>query len=167
LRLTNGNQNDFVDEANPLPVKLKTGTDIIGTVKLSDGTDALLINTDGSITVQDKKYYSEITILASGARTVSGETGEIPVGNVTELVAFIDVTAASGTSPTLDGKFQIKDPVSGKWFDLTDLTFTQATAVTSEMKTKSGLLGSIIKFVYTIGGVSPSFTFSVGAVGKS
>lgn len=112
-------------------------------------------------------YASEVTVLASTARTASGESAVIDAGSFKEAVAFLDVTAASGTTPTLTVKFQTQDPVSLKWFDLAGLTFTQATAATTEMKALANLLGSKIKCVYNIGGTTPSFTFSVGLVLKS
>lgn len=113
------------------------------------------------------KGVQEITVLASSARTSSGNTAEIDIGNYKEAVIFLDVTAFSGTSPTLDVKFQTQDPVSLKWFDVTELTFAQATGVVGEMKSKSGMLGSKLRCVYTLGGTSPSFTFSVGLIAKS
>ncbi|MCM8900625.1 hypothetical protein KVG29_05200 [Caldicoprobacter algeriensis] len=135
----------------------------------SDGTNARRILTDanGVVQVQVVQTTQEVTMLASAARTASGDTSATPVDvkKYKEAVFFLDVTAVSGTAPTLDVKIKTKDPVSGKWFDL--VNFTQVTAVTSEMKAVSGLLGSQIAVFYTIGGTTPSFTFSVGAVLKS
>jgi hypothetical protein len=135
----------------------------------SDGTNAQRIKTDtnGVVQVQLVQTAQEVTMLASAARTASGDTSAIPVDvkKFKEAVFFLDVTAASGTTPTLDVKIKTKDPVSGKWFDLA--SFTQATGITSEMKAVSGLLGSQIAAFYTIAGDTPSFTFSLGAVLKS
>jgi hypothetical protein len=135
----------------------------------SDGTNARRILTDanGVVQVQLVQTTQEVNILASAARTASGDTSTTPVDvkKYKEAIFFLDVTAVSGTTPTLDVKIKTKDPVSGKWFDL--VTFTQATAVTSEMKTVSGLLGSQIAVFYEIAGTTPSFTFSLGAVLKS
>lgn len=135
----------------------------------SDGTNAQRIRTDanGVVQVQLVQTAQEITMLASAARATSGDTSATPmdVKKFKEAVFFLDVTAVSGTTPTLDVKIKTKDPVSGKWFDLA--SFTQATAVTSEMKAVSGLLGSQIAAFYTISGTTPSFTFSLGAVLKS
>lgn len=135
----------------------------------SDGTNAQRIKTDtnGVVQVQLVQTAQEVTMLASAARTASGDTSAIPVDvkKFKEAVFFLDVTAASGTTPTLDVKIKTKDPVSGKWFDLA--SFTQATGITSEMKAVSGLIGSQIAAFYTIAGNTPSFTFSLGAVLKS
>lgn len=108
---------------------------------------------------------TEITLLASETRTTSGDTSGTPVDvkKFKEGNFFLDITAVSGTTPTLDIAIKTKDPVSGKWFTI--VQFTQATAIGSEMKTV-GNLGSLIAVFYTIGGTSPSFTFSVGAVLK-
>lgn len=135
----------------------------------SDGTNARRILTDsnGVVQVQLVQTAQEVTVLASAARTASGDTSATPIDmkKYKEAVFFLDITAVSGTTPTLDIKIKTKDPVSGKWFDL--VTFTQATAVTSEMKAVSGLIGSQIAAFYTIAGDTPSFTFSLGAVLKS
>lgn len=142
---------------DPLPA----GSNVIGKVEIDQTTPGV---TNG---VQIVQSAQEVTLLASAARTTSGDTSATPVDvkKYKEAIFFLDVTAVSGTTPTLDVKIKTKDPVSGKWFDL--VAFTQATAVTSEMKAVSGLLGSQISVFYTIGGTTPSFTFSVGAVLKS
>ncbi len=135
----------------------------------SDGANARRILTDanGVVQVQLVQTAQEVTMLTSGTRTSSGDTSATPIDvkKYKEAIFFLDVTAVSGTTPTLDVKIRTKDPASGKWFDL--VTFTQATGVTSEMKTVSGLLGSQIAVFYTIVGDTPSFTFSLGAVLKS
>ncbi len=109
---------------------------------------------------------TELILLPSTAITVSGDTSANPIDvkKYKEANFFLDVTAVSGTTPTLDVVIKTKDPASGKWFNL--VQFTQVTAVSSEMKTITGNLGSLIAVFYTLGGTSPSFTFSVGAVLK-
>nr|BDD47810.1 hypothetical protein 11 [Bacillaceae bacterium] len=111
--------------------------------------------------------FKNDTVLPSLARTTSGNSVEFDVSKYKEAIVFLDVTTASGTSPTLDVKFQTQDPASLKWFDITGLTFAQKTAVGNEVKEKSNVLGSKIRCTYTIGGTTPSFTFSVGLVLKS
>jgi hypothetical protein len=107
------------------------------------------------------------TILSSDARTVSGNSLEFDISKFKEALVFLDITSSSGTTPTLDVKFQTQDPVSLKWFDLTELTFTQKTTLGSEMKKTNGLLGNKVRCSYTIAGTTPIFTFSVGMVLKS
>ena len=108
-----------------------------------------------------------VTLLPSAARTSSGDTKSAPkeVAEYREAVFFLKVTSVSGTDPTLDVKIVTYDPASGDWFDL--VSFTQATGTTKEMKAVSSGLGHKIAVEYTIGGTTPSFTFSVGCVLKS
>lgn len=135
-----------------------------------DGLETTLTaikDTDGIKKIADpvKLAYENLTILASEARTTSGTSSEFTVGNYKEASFFLNVTAASGTTPTLDVTIQTKDPVSSEWFDI--VTFTQATGITKERKAdKNTDIGSVIRANYTIGGTTPSITFSLGAVVK-
>lgn len=172
-------QGQILGTYNGEPVSVKT--DVSGNLMLSSlpaGTNNIgdvdvltlpALPTGANDIGQVLNGFQNATILASAARTVSGDTNATPTdtGKYKEAIAFIDVTAATGTTPTLDVKFQTQDPVSLKWFDLTSLTFTQKTVVATEMKTQSGLLGSKLRCVYTIAGTTPSFTFSVSLVLKS
>ncbi len=107
----------------------------------------------------------EGTILASAARTTSGQSADITLSNGSMLAVYLDVTAASGTSPTLDVTVKAKDPASGKYFTIG--SFAQKTGAASEAVFIGG--GADVEFAvrtfrveYVIGGTSPSFTFSVG-----
>lgn len=108
-------------------------------------------------------YTTYHTFLASAARTASGESGVIDLGFADEAIVFLDVTAASGTSPTLDVKIQVADP-NGAYYDLA--SFAQKTAAGREAKQIANF-GQNAKIVYTIGGTTPSFTFSVTAISKN
>lgn len=105
---------------------------------------------------------------ASGAETASGDSKSTPV-KVTQFQEgefFLDVTAASGTNPTLDVTIVTRDPISLKWFVIA--TFTQATGVTTERKVLTANLGAFIAAAWAIGGTdTPTFTFSLGAVFKA
>ena len=72
--------------------------------------------------------------------------------------AVLHVTAASGTSPTLDAKIQTSaDNVSFSDY----ITFAQKTAVGSEFKTSTSNPARYARAVLTIGGSSPSFTVAI------
>lgn len=108
-------------------------------------------------------------ILASASRTANGTSADITIPIGSKLAVFLDVTAATGTNPTLDVVVQTKDPVSGKYFSIG--TFTQKTGVGSEAIFIGGgadteFATKTIRVEYTLGGTDPDFTFSVGyAVG--
>jgi len=109
----------------------------------------------------------DATFKASGAVTASGDSKATPV-NVKQFKEgefFLDVTAASGSSPTLNVVIVTKDPISGKWFTL--VSFTQATGVTTERKVLTGNLGADLAATWALGGTTPNFTFSIGAVLKA
>ena len=107
--------------------------------------------------------YLTTVLLASGARTASGEGSSIDLENTRELIVTLDVSAASGTTPTLDVKIQ-HSPDGVKWSDL-GTAFAQKTGVSREVKVFTQY-HRYVKTVYTIAGTSPSFTFSVEATAK-
>ena len=112
------------------------------------------------------RFHKEVTLLSSLQRSASGSTEDAPtaVAFFKEANLFLKVTAVEGTSPTLNVVVETQDPVGGTWETLS--SFTQATAGGTEMKTIAGNLGYKLAIKYTIGGTTPSFTFSVGAVFK-
>lgn len=102
---------------------------------------------------------STVTLLASAARTTTASATAIPgFAAAAKLVLQLNVTAASGTAPTLD--VVVQDTVDGTNYS-TIATFTQATAVTREVIRLSTPFTDSLRVVYTIGGVTPSFTFAV------
>lgn len=111
-------------------------------------------------------------LLANNTQTTSG--GKI-VGTSDFLGAifFLDVSARSGTTPTLDVKLQHVDGISGNFVDIPGASFTQKTAVGSDTlvvfpglvelanRKVSSALGDQVRIVWTVGGTTPSFTFSL------
>ena len=99
------------------------------------------------------------TVVPSAAYTATGNFDLSDLtGNWDEVALYLDVTAASGTSPTLDVVYQTTVDGGTTWF--THTSMTQATAATTEKKViaNSGVYSRIL---YTIGGTTPSFTFTV------
>jgi hypothetical protein len=173
------------DAGRPMPQYMNSagnyeawkGANGAGKVAADDGAIATLgTTTDAStqntvigrlqqlISLQTANKFANLTMHASQAETVSGQTADVNVGNYQEGIFFLNVTAVSGTNSTLDIKIQTKDPVSGTYFVIA--SFTQVTAVTNQVITIPNCLGSIINASYTLGGMSPSFTFSLGGVVK-
>ncbi len=78
----------------------------------------------------------------------------------------VHVGAVTGTTPTLDGKIQ--DSADGAAFaDVVGLTFPTVTAsnVDQSLGVDTRQVRRFIRYVGTIGGTTPSFTFNVGALG--
>ncbi len=137
----------------------------------ADGTSGANVPASATLiyngsTFDKERNNTEASPVTSAARTTSGNSADITVYNGAMLAVFLDVTAASGTSPTLDVTVKVKDPASGKYFVIG--TFTQATGSTNQALFIGG--GADVEFAtrtyrieWVIAGTSPSFTFSAGA----
>lgn len=117
---------------------------------------------------------TQITYFTSSART-STTNGALAMNHRGKGVSLhLDITAASGSSPTLDIKLQGYDELGEDYFDIPGAAFAQATgtgtdelvlypgvAETSNVSV-SDVLPRVSRAVATIGGSSPSFTFTLG-----
>jgi hypothetical protein len=133
-------------------------------IDTNGGSVPVVVDSSGAFRIVDKTQNS--TFLSLAAQTTTVNSSAVDVTGFQEMTAFINVTAASGTSPTLDVKFQVQDPVSLAWFDVASGAFTQKTAVSSEMKLITAGIGTTVRCVATIGGTTPSFSFTVSATFK-
>jgi len=102
------------------------------------------------------------TIMATGAKTTTGNGTARQLGAVTatqKVYAAMHVIAVSGTDPTLDMIVE-SDDAEGFASGVPRITFTQATAITSEWKTADGAItDDWWRASWTIGGTDdPSFT---------
>lgn len=152
------------------PVQLTAGTASVGTVILGTGSatvGTVILGTGTASVGKVTKTAGSLdsNLLTSAARTASAQTTTTAVGAYTMGVFYLDVTAVSGTTPTLNVTIEGKDPTSGKYFTIG--TFTQLTAIGNQRITIPQLLDSNIRVNYQIGGTTPSFTFTVGATFKA
>ena len=99
-----------------------------------------------------------VSLFASAARTATVNGSAIELGGRCMARLDLKVTAASGTTPTLNVKVQ-HSPDGTTWTDV-GTAFTQATGATTEHKVVSGL-DRFVRGVATIAGTTPSFTFSL------
>lgn len=107
------------------------------------------------------------TLAASAARTATGTGSAVcGFGRFEKFAAELVVSAASGTTPTLDVTIQHSIDGGTTWFTL--MTFTQKTSTGSELKSEAEVeaataevYGDCIRAIWTIGGTTPSFTFYV------
>lgn len=115
-----------------------------------------------------------VTLVASAARTASGDSGTLEgFGDVTAARVQLNVSAASGTTPTLD--VVVEDTLDGTSWN-TIGTFAQKVAAgrevinmhagKAESATFQPLFADRWRVRWTIGGTTPSFTFSVAAAVK-
>lgn len=95
--------------------------------------------------------------VASAARTATGTGTAFNTDGAEELEATLDISAASGTTPTLD--VILETTVNGSdWY--TAGSFAQKTGIDNDAKAFDSL-GQQCRWKWTIGGTTPSFTFSI------
>lgn len=102
----------------------------------------------------------DVTLHASGAETATGSSAGVELADKGTVRLTLAVTAASGTTPTLDITIETSSDngVSDSWRSLG--TFTQATGTTTAYKSFGGC-DRYVRSRRTIGGTTPSFTYSI------
>ena len=105
---------------------------------------------------------SDLDVLVPSAPvTATGNSGPLNgYGPAKVIRAQLEVTAVSGTTPTLD--VVIEDTLDGVNWNVIG-TFTQATVATRQVLNIATSFAETIRVRYTVGGTTPSFTFSVRA----
>lgn len=122
-----------------------------------------------------------ITLKASGAQTASTNGAALGTSLITAAItednvgftqagrAYLDITATAGTSQTMDLKIQGRVSGSDAWTDLGSFTRKagSSTTLTSPATDELFLPGPLppeLRYVSTLGGTSPSFTYSLKVV---
>ncbi len=97
-------------------------------------------------------------ILASAARVASGETSGFGCRAAQSLRIYADVTAVSGTSPTLNVTIQ-SSPDNSQWYTAASFSEIDATGNHTQVAT---FPGRYFRCAYVIGGTdTPTITFSL------
>jgi hypothetical protein len=98
-------------------------------------------------------------VVASAARTTTGNSGALAAEKGLNLALLVEVTASSGTTPTLD--FTVEWSADGVNFAVAQAvdSFTQITAATVRAVKSFTVKMPFYRLVWTVGGTTPSFTF--------
>lgn len=100
-----------------------------------------------------------VSLAASAARTATAAGTALEIADKGAVRLLLDVTAVTGTNPTLDVTIETSYDGSTGWTSLG--TFTQNTAVSSQRKNFSGA-DRFVRASWVIGGTAtPTFTFSI------
>jgi hypothetical protein len=178
-----GNRANGAINALPVSIQGAVDTEFAAAAALGDGVANPTTASVGSLasefngtTWDRQRGNTAVSVEASSAKTASGNSAAaITNHSARGAVLFINVTAVSGTTPTLAVRAQMQDPVGSGWVDIPG-------AVTASITT-TGLVALAIypgatvvanaavsyplprtwRLAWTIGGTTPSFTFSVGA----
>lgn len=98
--------------------------------------------------------------VASAARTATGTGTAFDTEGADNISGTLTVTAASGTNPTLDVTLETTADGTNYY---TVGSFTQKTGTATADAKVFGPVGSLSRWKWTIGGTTPSFTFSISA----
>lgn len=108
---------------------------------------------------QGQSYDADDVTLRESAAMTSTTTGEwFELGDRGTLRLDLEIAAASGTNPTLHVQIETAKTASGTARAVD--AFGPKTAAGSERRCMSGL-DRYIRYVATLGGTSPSFTFAL------
>lgn len=107
-------------------------------------------------------------LLPTAARTTTGVGSAIDLTAYEGVVAIIlDSAAGTGTTPTLDVKLTDCATSGGTYGDISGAAFVQITTTASRqiIYVDVDKVKQFVKVSSTIGGTTPSFTYSVNVVG--
>ena len=100
-----------------------------------------------------------ISLLASAARTTSTTSDILEVGDKASLRLDLAVTVVSGTAPTMHVQIETREAYGSGTWRVVD-AFPIVSSVSS-LRRSIGGLDRFVRAVCTIGGSTPSFTFSL------
>lgn len=104
--------------------------------------------------------YKARNTVTSAAKTTTGNSGALTLDPGATLQVFLDVTAVSGTTPTLDVTVEWSHDGASFFPAQPPDSFTQVTAVSKAVK-NIPVKAPFYRVVWTIGGTTPSFTFAI------
>lgn len=141
-------------------------------------TSITVDNTNLAGTITQKQFaarmgrsYATQTVLnqASAAQTTSADFGDLDVSKCRRITVDINITAVSGSSPVIQF-FIDRKGVDGNYYNIwSSSSGINSTGVVSRtigaFAETEQALGSTVKLRWTIGGSTPSFTFSASIIG--
>jgi hypothetical protein len=104
-----------------------------------------------------------VTVLSSAARTSTHQSNAFDTGNLDSIAVFVDVTAVSGTTPSMT--VNVEWSHNGTDWHSADSAdaFTAITTASKKVK-RFDVKGTKFRLNNTVSGTSPSFTFSATVV---
>lgn len=104
-----------------------------------------------------------INSAAGAAVTATQTSAKLNAGQYSVAKAYLNITAASGTTPTLVVKFQ-DSPDGTIWTDVTSGAFSSQNAVSVNSLVLTNV-GPYLRAVQTVGGTTPSFNYDLKVAG--
>ncbi|HEY9659866.1 MAG TPA: hypothetical protein V6C65_15525 [Allocoleopsis sp.] len=143
--------NAASDSGNPVKIG---GVYRSTTQTYSDGQRANLAMNLNGMAVIDSSATD-----VSGTFTTTGNTSAIDASGYGSIGFTLNVSAASGTTPTLDLDLQTSNDGVNDW--TTQYEVERFTTTGSYVAARHSLQARYYRYLYTISGTSPSFTFTI------
>jgi hypothetical protein len=153
-----GSAEDAATTANPVIVGGIVRTAVAPATLIAGDAARDTMLPSGGKTVAHAAPWVNTAEVASAARTATGNSGAISTPAGGAISGLINITAVSGTSPTLD--LTLEESMDGGTTWVTRWAAHRATAVTT-IEIPIMKVGGIRRWAWTIGGTSPSFTFQI------
>jgi hypothetical protein len=105
------------------------------------------------------------TVVASATQTASGVSGAIEAFGLRSFVLLTEITAASGTTPTVVFSVEWSYDGGATWYlpdPSADVFTSRSTA--SNWSRQVAARGDVYRVRWAIGGTTPSFTFAIHEV---
>ncbi len=121
-----------------------------------------------SVIQQNLEKVTVVAGVATAAVTSTATSGSIDLLEYDgDVLLILDSAAGGGSSPTLDIKLTESDETGGTFTDLSGATFTQVVDAASMQTLTINKDSSkrFVRIVQTVGGSSPTFTFSINLIG--
>lgn len=170
--------SNAIDQDSSGTVLQKTDTLLLQNYTYTYITTITVDNTNLANTITQKQFAAimgkikaQKTVLnqAGAAHTTSSDFGDLDVSICRRIAVDINVTAVSGTSPTIQFFIDRKDALGNYyqiWASSSGINTTQAISRTIGAYAETAqAIGSTVRLRWTIGGTTPSFTFSASIIG--
>lgn len=148
---------------------LRSKKDMVLPLGLTSSTPVFTSITSDSATIPTDRTSVVVLNQSAITETANGNTTNLSVGSLSELALDFNISAASGTSPTLN-LYMDRLGTDGNWYTI--WSSAQVTAV-STVSTSLGAgtttnvsFSSTVRVRWAIGGTTPSFTFTISLIGK-
>ena len=106
-------------------------------------------------------YESPSIVVASAARTTTGQSAALQCGGVPAIALLVATTAASGTTPSMTISIEWSPDGGTTWCAADGADSFTAITTTTNLAKRFQCKSNTYRVVWTITGTTPSFTFSV------
>lgn len=137
-----------------MPVILKSDNNVNRPWVANDGVGGVLAAHSPMVATMDSPI--RIIDAAASARTTSFTVSPTVIETGSSMVLNVNVSAVSGTNPTMDVRIEMSDDGGANWMRIWDVPRVTTTGVTRSAPLL--FVGTLVRYSVTLGGTSPSFT---------